>query len=200
METPIEEASTQVAEESETPETEQSEESVVDETSEDGTQEDADPLKKAISDKDRHIGKLEDELRDERSKKKPTDKAEVSEDNEGANLWMITHADQLKLVAKEYQKELNFYKEHKITITNELRDRALRDARSTKGLDSKNTEGSDRQEETSSESQGETRDVKSDEIPPKIFKLIKDATGKDPTKEDYNRWKKDLEAKKKKNR
>ena len=193
METPDKEASIQGADDSETLETELSEESVNDETSTDGTQEDADPLKKVISDKDRHIVKLEKELRDARAG--TTEKGSTGDDYV---LWTAVHADELKLVDKEFLEELKFYKEHNIEVNDEIRNRALRDAKNRKGLGTKNTAGADRQAATSSPTQGESRSVHSDEIPENVAKLIKKATGKEPTKEDYNRWKQDIEARKKK--
>ncbi len=194
METPAKEASQEEAVETETPQTEQSEESVVDETLDDGG--DADPLKKVIADKDRHITKLEDE---NRKLKEDKPKAKISsEDSDDVMVWMTANADDMKLVSKEFQEELKFYKDHKISITNELRDRALRDARARKGVNSKKTEESDRQVATASAGDSELRAGESEDIPPRVKEILTKAfPKKEITKEDYKRWKAENDARRK---
>jgi len=162
------------------------------ETSEDGTQvEDADTLKERLAEKDKHITKLEKELRDNKSKKA---KSDVSEDQDDVMTWMTINTDGLKLVAKEFQEELAFYKSHKIPITNDIRDRALRDARARKGVGSKSSEGAERQTSTSTEVTGEIRKSQkgANEVPPEIKALYPDMTP-----ERYLKYKAEFDAKKK---
>jgi hypothetical protein len=145
MDTPEKETS-DVETPTDTSTTEQSEETATSDTSEDGTQEDADTLKKRLSDKDSYIKKLELKL------KAKKEKGDDTEDHDDVMTWFNLNADNLKLVGKEFKEELSFYKSHKIPVTNEIRDRALREARDRKGV--RDTE---EHTVTASETQGEMR-------------------------------------------
>lgn len=190
METPTQGASTEEAQTGNSS-TEQTDESGTTDTSTDGQQEDADTLKKRLADKDAHIVKLETELRE----KKPPKKGEP-EDADDVMTWMTLNADNLKLVPKEFQEELTFYKSHKIPVTNEIRDRALRDARARKGV--RNTEA-ERQTSTSTETQGEMRKTTSNptEVPEHIAKLAKEG-GTELTPERYAKYRPEIEERRKK--
>lgn len=77
-----------------------------------------DPLRKQLSDKDKHIVSLERELRELKGSKKP--KAVASEDD---TLWLIENAGTLKLVKDEYQRylTLGYQKEHALRLAKEDR-------------------------------------------------------------------------------
>lgn len=174
--------------------TEQTEETATSDTSEDGAHEDADTLRDRLSEKDRYIKQLEAERLEGTSKKKPTKREAQSEDPDDVMTWMTLNGDQLKLVGKEYKEELAFYKSHGIPVTDDIRDRALRDARARKGVGSKSTNAeTERQVSTSSESSGEMRKTASREVPESIKKLYPDMTP-----ERYAKYKAEIDSKQKK--
>jgi hypothetical protein len=161
-------------------------------TSETGAHEDADTLRKQLSDKDRYIKQLESERIDVSPKKKAPKSEAVTEDQDDVMAWMTLNSDSLKLVGKEWQEELSFYKSHDIKVTNEIRDRALRDANNRKGIGPKNTAEADRQASTSSESTGEMRKTNSREIPESVKAHVPKMTP-----EQYAKYKAEFEASKK---
>lgn len=139
---------------SETLQTEQTDENADGGTSEDGQQEDADAktLKKQLSDKDRHIEKLETE---NRKLKKGVGTREVPDDE--ITDWKILHSDEIRIVGKEYQEEINFFKEQGVKITVPVLERALGNAKARKGLTKSSSDETKRQQETSAPTQGEHR-------------------------------------------
>lgn len=158
-------------------------------TSSAGSQEDAD-LQKQLADKDRHIQKLESELRDERTGKKAPKKREGTEDTDDVMTWMTLNADSLKLCGKEFKEELAFYKNHGIPVSDEIRDRALRDAKARKGVGPKVNVEADRQASTSTPVSGEMRKTgPTDDIPERVKKFRPDLTP-----EKYREYKKDFAA------
>lgn len=87
-------------------------------------------------------------------------KSSPSEDQDMVITWMSLNSDSLKMVAKEYQEELQFYKNHNIPVTNEIRDRALREAKNRKGLIKAKSNEAERQAATAEPTQGEHRATK----------------------------------------
>ncbi len=185
-------------EETETVDSTDTDETVTDDTSEAGT-EDADQELKRIKDKKQYIKDLDRDIKELEQKRltlKPKSKSEtVTEDQDDVMTWATINSDSLKIVGKEYKEELAFYKAHKIHITSDIRDRALRDARARKGLGSKSNAEANRQAETSTEVTTEMRksSVKTGEIPASIK-----AMRPDMTLEQYESYKADIEAKKQK--
>lgn len=133
-------------------------------TSEAGTHdEDAETLRKQLSDKDRYIKQLEAERN---QGKKPSKREAATEDQDDVITWTTLNADALKMAAKEYKEELSFYKAHGIVVTNEIRERALRDAKARKGL------SAGQQQQLSPEGQGgEIRKTETREVPESIRRL-----------------------------
>lgn len=173
--------------------TQTTDESATGETSEAGTQEDAATLLQRISDKDAHIVKLEKELLTLKPKKETPKKREAVEDPDDVMTWMTMNTDSLKLVGKEFQEELKFYKDHGIPVTNEIRDRALRDARSRKGVGPKVNAEEQRQAQTSAPVQGEMRKTAQiTEVPESVKKYYPDMT-----LERYLKYKPEIDARKK---
>jgi hypothetical protein len=80
----------------ETPATEPTEETVIDDTSEDGKQEDAANLKKRLADKDRYIKELEGK------KQKGDDRSQEIKELE----WKLENKDRISLVQEEYDQIL----------------------------------------------------------------------------------------------
>lgn len=143
-------------------------------------QEDADT--KRIADKKAYLAKLDREIKE----KEATRNNARPEDQDDVITWMTLNGDDLKLVAKEYQEELSFYKSHKIPVTNDIRDRALQSARNRKGV-------RPTVERQASEVTTETRKVaKSDEIPAAIKKA-----NPNMTQAQYLQYKAEFDAKKK---
>lgn len=165
--------------------TEQTEETTTSDTSTDGT-EDADT--KRIVDKEEYLKELDRQIKEKEALRNKAKKSEVPEDADDVITWMTLNSDGLKLVPKEFQEELAFYKSHKIPVTNEIRDRALRDARARKGV----REG-ERQASTATEVHGEVRKSLATDIPDAIKELRPNMTV-----EQYRAYKAEFDARKKK--
>jgi len=170
--------------------TEQTEETTTSDTSADGNSEDVDA--KRIADKEAYLKELDRQIKEKETLRNKAKKSEP-EDQDDVITWMALNADNLKLVGKEFQEELAFYKSHKIPVTNDIRDRALRDARARKGV--RNVE-SERQAATSSEVQGETRKTAKVEMPETVEQLAKEG-GTTLTPERFAKYKAEFDARKK---
>ncbi len=101
MDTPIEEATpAEIPEEiKEDPAPDKPVESVKDDTPADGEPEDAAALQKRLSDKDKHIVKLEKE---NKKLKKPEEKPDTRPDDIKELEWKLTNKDRIALVQEEY--------------------------------------------------------------------------------------------------
>lgn len=164
--------------------TEQTDENATSATSKDG-ENDADTRR--IEDKQEYLKQLDREIKEAEALRNKTAKKGDSETEDDVMTWLTVNADSLKLVTKEYQEELAFYKSHKIPVTNDIRDRALRDAKTRKGVRSGNV---DRTASTSTEVAGEMRKPASTgEIPDEVKKLNPKLT-----KEKYQKYKAEFEA------
>lgn len=159
--------------------------------------EDADLELKRIKDKKQYLKDLDREIKEAEEKRnglKPNKKSEtLTEDQDDVQIWMTVNSDSLKVVGKEFQEELKFYKDHKIPVTNEIRERALRDAKARKGYGAKSNAEAERQADTSTEVQGEVRKTTQvTEIPESIRKH-----NPTMTLEQYKKYKAEFDAKKK---
>ena len=94
------------------------------------SQEDADARR--IEDKKAYLKELDRQIKEAEANRNKVKK--VDEDQDDVMTWLTTNQDDLKLVTKEYNEELAFYKSHKIPVSNEIRDRALASAKSRKGV------------------------------------------------------------------
>jgi hypothetical protein len=159
-----------------------------DETSSaDTSTENDDASQKRISDKELYLKDLDRQIKEKEALRKKSKSEETSDD---VITWATMHSDDLKLVHEEYQDELEFYKSHKIPITNDIRDRALREARNKKGLTkTQNAEGA-RQKATSSEAGTEMRKgPPSPQLPDSVKQLSKTMTP-----EKYQKYREEFKA------
>ena len=129
--------------------TEQTDETATGDTS-DVTQEDADTRR--IEDKQAYLKDLDRQIKEAEANRNKTKKSEP-DDEDSVMTWLTVNSDDLKLVTKEYNEELAFYKSHKIPVTNDIRDRALQSAKARKGVRGESVE----RQGTTSEVQGEMR-------------------------------------------
>lgn len=190
------EQSNQAASESATADEQKNSETTETQTGESGT-EDIEQLRSERNALKRDYAALKTDYDKNAHKAKESKSAKSEpEDSDDVMTWMTLNADNLKLVPKEFQEELTFYKSHKIPVTNEIRDRALRDARARKGV--RNTEA-ERQASTSTETQGEMRKTTSNptEVPENIAKLAKEG-GTELTPERYAKYRPEIEERRKK--
>ena len=165
--------------------TDVTDETVTDDTSKEQQTEDA-GTQKRIDDKETYLKALDKEIKEKEAKRKSI-KSEP-EDQDDVITWMALNSDDLKLVGKEFQEELAFYKSHKIPVTNSIRERALRDARTRKGVRSQEVAV------TASETQGEMRKTEVvREVPSSVLEHYPDMTP-----ERFAKYKSEFEAKKKK--
>ena len=165
----------------------ETEETTTSETSEAGIHEDAD-YKRAV-DKKAYLADLDRQIKEKEGIRNKGKKREVvTEDQDDIITWTALNADSLKMVGKEYQEELSFYKTHGITVTTDIRERALRDAKARKGL----SDTKQQQQISSEGSAGETRKTETRDVPDSIKALRPDMTY-----EQYKAYKTELDNKKK---
>ncbi len=168
-----------------TTEEQSSTETTLSDTSGNGT-EDAGQLKR-IADKEQYLRDLDREIKEKEGQRK---KAKTEETPDDVITWATMNSDDLKLAHSEYQEELDFYKGHKIPITNDIRDRALREAKIKKGLTKERNQDGERQKATSSESGTEMRRGKPEEVVPEQLQKL----SKTMTKEKYQKYKEEFKA------
>lgn len=161
----------------ETLQTDESDESADEgETSEDGQQEDADnveSLKKQLSDKDKHIVKLESELREKNPK--PAKKGKEPVDHDEVTDWKILNADDIKMAGSIYRDEVAFFKSQGIKLSVQVLERALANAKAKKGI--KPNAQETQQLESTTPVQGEHRgSLKKKAVPAGVKKLVPDIT------------------------
>jgi len=122
-----------------------------------GSQESTD---KQLADKDKHIVDIEKQNKDLEAKNKTLeDKAAKTTDPSDVLDWKIEHLDEIKMGGEEYKKELNFFKDQGIKVTPAIMEKALQNAKNTKGMsDEPNT--ADDATTTAAPAAGETRATK----------------------------------------
>ncbi len=151
-------------------------------TSDTVTEEDAELRR--IADKKKYLSDLDREIKEKEALRK---KASEPEDDEDMITWHSVNSDDLKLVNKEYKEELQFYKTNKIPVTNDIRDRALRDAKYRKGVRPEETE----RQATNTSVQGEMRkSTKTTGVPD----TVKNVVSKDYTPEKHAKYEAEFRA------